>query len=46
MIDKAEDLDIVMPIYNLLEYTQNYSMISQTLWNYYKDEIDKINDNM
>ena len=45
MIDKAEDLDIVMPIYNLLEYTQNYSMISRTLWNYYKDEIDKINDN-
>ena len=24
-IDNAEDLDIVMPVYNLLEYTDNYS---------------------
>ena len=33
-IDKAEDLDIVMPMYNLLEYSQNHSMISGSLWNY------------
>ena len=25
-IDNAEDLDIVMPMYNLLEYSDNYSM--------------------
>ena len=25
LIDNAEDLDIVMPMYNLLEYSKNYS---------------------
>ena len=38
-IDNAEDLDIVMPMYNLLEYSDNYSMTSGSLWNYYRDEI-------
>ena len=27
-IDKAEDLDIVMPMFNLLEYNDNYSVTS------------------
>ena len=27
-IDNAEDLDVVMPIYNLLEHSNNYSMTS------------------
>ena len=31
LIDNAEDLDIVIPMYNLLEYNQNYSMISGSL---------------
>ena len=35
LIDNAEDLDIFMPIYNLLEYSQNYSMTSESLWNFY-----------
>ena len=39
-IDNAEDLDIVMPIYNLLEHSYNYSMVSGSLWNYYRDEIN------
>ena len=34
-----------MPIYDLLEYSQNYSMTSGSLWNYYKDEIDGLDDN-
>ena len=38
-IDNAEDLDIVMPMYNLFEYSSNYSMTSGSLWNYYRDEI-------
>ena len=29
-----EAFDIVMLMYNLLEYSQNYSMISGSLWNY------------
>ena len=44
MIDNAEDLDVVMPTYNLLEYSQNYSMISGSLWNFYRDEIDDVDD--
>ena len=31
LIDNAEDLDIVMPIYNILKYSKNYSMISGPL---------------
>ena len=33
-IDNAEHLDIVMAMYNLLEYGDNYSIISGSLWNY------------
>ena len=32
-IENAEDLDIVMPMYNLLEYSNNYSRTSISLWN-------------
>ena len=35
-----EDLDIVMPMYNLLEYSDNYSMTSESLWNYYRVEVN------
>ena len=45
MIDNVEDLDVVMPMYNLLEYSQNYSITSGSLWNYYRDEIYNFNDN-
>ena len=33
-IDNAEDLDVVMPIYNLLEYSKNYKKTTGSLWNY------------
>ena len=36
--DSAEDLDIVMPMYNLLEYSKNYRKTIGSLWNYYRDE--------
>ena len=39
-IDNAEDLDIVMLMYNLLEYSNNYSMTLSSFWNYYRDEIN------
>ena len=39
-IDNAEHLDIVMPMNNLLEYSDNYSMTSGSLWSYYKDELN------
>ena len=38
LIDNAEDLDIVMPMYNLLEYSRSYSKTTGSLQNYYKDE--------
>ena len=37
-IDNAEDLDVVMPMYNLLEYTKNYKKTTGSFWNYYRDE--------
>ena len=39
LIENAEDLDIVMPMFNLLEYSKNYSKTSGSLWNYYRDEL-------
>ena len=38
LIDNAEDLNIVMPMYNLLEYGKNYRKTTESLWNYYRDE--------
>ena len=38
-VDNAEDLDIIMPMCNLLEYSDNYSMTSGGLWDYNGDEV-------
>ena len=44
-IDNAEDFDIAMSMYNLLEYSDNYSLTLKSLWNYYRDEMnDDAND--
>ena len=37
-IVNAEDLDVVTPVYNLLEYSKNYRKTTGSLWNYYRDE--------
>ena len=37
-IDNAQDIDIVMSMYNLIEYSDNYSKTSGSLWQYYKDD--------
>ena len=37
-IDNAEDLDLVMRMYNLLEYSKNYKKTTGSLWNYYRNE--------
>ena len=42
-IDNAECIDIVMPMYNLIEYSDNYSKTSGSLWQYCK-EIPAINN--
>ena len=33
-IGNIKDLDIVKPVYNMLEYSDSYSMTSGSLWNY------------
>ena len=38
LIDNAEHLDVVMPMYNLLEHSKNYRKTTGSLWNYYRDE--------
>ena len=37
-IDNEEDLDIVMVMYNLLDYSNNYSMTSGNLQNYNRNK--------
>ena len=44
-IDNAEDLDVVMPMYNLLEYIKNDKKTTGSLWNYYRDEPNSRTDN-
>ena len=31
-------MDVGMPMYNLIEYSDNYLKISESLWQYYRDE--------
>ena len=44
-IDNAEDLDVVMPMYNLLEHSKNYRKTRGSLRNYYRDEPNSSTDN-
>ena len=37
-IENAKDIGMVMPMYNLTEYSDNYSKTSGSLWQYYRDE--------
>ena len=43
-IDNAEYIDIVMPMYNLIQYSDNYSKTSGSLWQYCK-EIPAVDNN-
>ena len=42
-IDNAKDIDIVMPNYNLIEYSDNYAKTSGSLWQYFINEPDDNN---
>ena len=37
-VDGAYNLDIIMPMYNLIEYSDNYSDTSGSLWQFTRDE--------
>ena len=43
-VDDAKNIDIAMPMYNLIIYSDNYSETSGSLWKYCKD-IPATNDN-
>ena len=37
-IDDAQKIDIVMPMYNVIEYSNAYSKTTRCLWQHYRDE--------
>ena len=43
-VDNAKDIDLVMPMYNLIEYGDNYAKTSGSLWQYCLD-IPPLDDN-
>ena len=45
-IDDAENLNLVMPMYNLIEYSSNYSKTAGSLWFGSKDEASNLNNNI
>ena len=44
-IDNAKDIDIVMSMYNLIEYSDNYAKTTGSLWQYCKDIPAQNNNN-
>ena len=44
-IDNAKDIDIVMYMYNLIEYSDNYTKTTGSLWQYYKNIPARNDDN-
>ena len=45
LIEDADDLEIVMSMYNLSEYSKNYRKTIGSLYNYYRDELSDDADN-
>ena len=45
LIEDSDDLDIVMPMYNILEYSKNYRKAIGSLYNYYRDELTNDENN-
>ena len=45
-VDNADNLDIIMPMYNLIEYSDNYSDNSGSLWQFKRDEQNMNNGNL
>ena len=44
LIDPVKDLDIVVAMNILLEYSHNFSKTSRRLWNYHRDEMNDVSD--
>ena len=41
-INIVKDIDIVMPMHNLIEYSDNYSKTFESLWQHYENEPNDI----
>ena len=41
-VDNADNLDIIMPMYNLIEYSDNYSDASRSLWQFKRDGMETL----
>ena len=44
-VDNADNLDIIMPMYSLIEYTESYSDFSASLWQFKRDKQNMNNGN-
>ena len=42
-VENTKDIDFIMPMYNLIEYSDNYAKTTGSLWQYFRDEP---NDNL
>ena len=43
-VETAENLDVIMPMYNLIEYSDNYNDSSRSLYQFKRDESPMNND--
>ena len=44
-VDNVQDIDIVMPMYSLIEYSDAYLRTSESLWQHYRDQPALDNNN-
>ena len=44
-VDNADNLDIIIPMYNLIEYNENFSDTSESLWQFIRDGQNMNNGN-
>ena len=45
LIEDADNLDIIMSVYNILEYSKNYRKTIGSLYDYYRDKLTNDNNN-
>ena len=45
-MDDAEDLDLVISVYNMLEHSSGYSDTTSSLWSYSEDNASSFNLNI
>ena len=44
-VDDSQNIDLVIPMYNLIECINNYSKTLGSLWQYYTDKPTLVNNN-